>query len=379
MPHHLRDKYCIVGAATTRFGKIPGVSALGWTVEAARLALEDAGIDKSEVDAVLCKYPPTGFQSLWAHKVAQALGIQPPVCATIDQAGATNIGLVQYAMLMIEAGLCHVAVCCYGDNPASGPPGTYARARGIEAAMGWFGVIPGYAMIAQRHMIEFGTTHEHLAAVAISNRKWASKNPNAHMREPITLEDYHNSRWVCWPFHLLDCTLISDGGAAVVVTSADRARHLRKRPVYIMGIGQHHIAWDLPNRPTLTTSGAKISGEIAFRMAGIKPQDVDVLELYDCFTIVPIITLEDYGFCKKGEGGPFVAEGNTAPGGRFPTSTSGGLLSESGMAGMQLIVEAVRQLRGEAGERQVKDAEIAVVSGQGGIMHTHSTLVLRRG
>jgi acetyl-CoA acetyltransferase len=171
---------------------------------------------------------------------------------------------------------------------------------------------------------------------------------------------------------------VSDGGAAVVVTSAGRAAHLKKAPVYVMGIGQHHIAWDLPERPTLTTSGAKVSGETAFQMAGITPDDVDICELYDCFTIVPIITLEDYGFCAKGEGGAFVEDGRTGPGGALPVNTGGGLLSESGMAGMQLLVEAVRQLRGECGERQVTGPEIAVVSGQGGIMHSHATAVLRR-
>ena len=164
----------------------------------------------------------------------------------------------------------------------------------------------------------------------------------------------------------------------VIIAAAGRAAHLKKAPVYVMGIGQHHIAWDLPERPTLTTSGAKVSGETAFQMAGITPDDVDICELYDCFTIVPIITLEDYGFCAKGEGGAFVEDGRTGPGGALPVNTGGGLLSESGMAGMQLLVEAVRQLRGECGERQVTGPEIAVVSGQGGIMHSHATAVLRR-
>ena len=375
----LKDRYCIVGAANTRFGKVPGVSALGFAAESAKLAIEDAGLEKDDIDAVLCKYPPTAFQSLWAHKVSQALGIQPKIAATIDQAGATNIGLVQYAMMAIEAGLITTAVCCYGDNPLSGTPGTYARMVGsTDAAYGLLGPTSGYAMIAQRHMMEYGTTSRQLGAVAVSTRAWASKNPNAHKREPITIEDHQSSRYVVWPLHLLDCCLVSDGGAAVVVTSAERARDLRHPPVYIMGIGQHHIAWDLPQRPTLTTSGAKVSGEMAFKMAGITPRDVDVCELYDCFTHVPLMTLEDYGFCEKGEGGAFVEDGKTAPGGSLPMSTSGGLLSESGMAGMQLIVEAVSQLRGVCGDRQVKDAEIALVSGQGGIMHTHATLILRR-
>jgi acetyl-CoA acetyltransferase len=373
----LKDRYCIVGASTTRFGRVPGVSALAFTVEAAQLAIHDAGLEKQEVDAVLCKYPPSGFQSLWAHKVSEALGIQPKIAATVDQAGASNIGLVQYAMMAIEAGLITTAVCCYGDNPLSGPPGTYSRARGTESAYGLFGAPSGYAMIAQRHMIEFGTTSEQLGHVAVATRAWASKNPNAHRRDAMTLEHHQSSRYVAWPLHLLDCCLVSDGGAAVVVTSAERARDLKKPPVYVMGIGQHHIAWDLPQRPTLTTSGAKISGQMAFQMADITPRDVDVCELYDCFTIVPIITLEDYGFCAKGDGGSFVENGTTGPGGPLPMNTGGGLLSESGMAGMQLIVEAVRQLRGECDERQVETPEIAVVSGQGGIMHSHATMILR--
>jgi acetyl-CoA acetyltransferase len=374
----LKDKYCIVGAATTAFGRVPGRTALDFTVEAAKLAVEDAGLNKADIDAVLCKYPPTAFQSLWAHKVSQALGLQPKIAATIDQAGATNIGLVQYAVMAIDAGLITTAVCAYGDNPLSGPPGTYGRPRGSDAAFGLFGAPSGYAMITQRHMIEYGTSSRQLGAVAVATRAWAALNPNAHKREPITLEDHQRSRYVVWPLRLLDCCLVSDGGAAVVVTSAERAKDLQKPPVYIMGMGQHHIAWDVSQRPTLTTSGAKISGEMAFQMAGITPQDIDVCELYDCFTIVPIITLEDYGFCAKGEGGAFVEDGKTGPGGSLPMNTAGGLLSESGMAGMQLIVEAVRQLRGECGARQVRDANIALVSGQGGIMHTHATLILRR-
>lgn len=373
----LKDKYCIAGVATTKFGRVPGVSALAFTTEAAQLAIEDAGLEKSDIDAVLCKYPPSNFQGLWAHKVSETLGIQPKIAATIDQAGASNIGLVQYAMMAIEAGLITTAVCCYGDNPLSGPPGTYSRVQGTASAYGMFGAPSGYAMIAQRHMTEFGTTSEQLGHMAVSTRGWASKNPNAHRQEPMTIEDHQQSRYVSEPLHLLDCCLVSDGGAAVVVTSAERAKSLKKPPVYVMGIGQHHIAWDLPQRPTLTTSGAKISGEMAFQMAGVTPQDIDVCELYDCFTIVPIITLEDYGFCAKGDGGAYVESGITAPGGKLPVNTSGGLLSESGMAGMQLIVEAVRQLRGECDERQVDDANIALVSGQGGIMHSHATMILR--
>jgi acetyl-CoA acetyltransferase len=195
---------------------------------------------------------------------------------------------------------------------------------------------------------------------------------------PITIEDHQSSRFVVEPLRLLDCCLVSDGGAAVVITSAERARNLRKPPVYIAGIGQSHPVTDIGQRYPITETGAKGSGEMAFRMAGIEPKDVDVAEIYDCFTITVLMTLEEYGFCKKGEGGAFVEGGRIELGGELPVNTAGGLLSETGMPGMQLIVEAVRQLRGECGPRQVKDAKIAIVSNQGGIMTTHSTLILRR-
>jgi acetyl-CoA acetyltransferase len=374
----LKDKYAIVGAAATRFGRLPGSTTVGLTVEAAKLAIEDSGIDKSEIDCVLTKFPRTGFVNLYAHRIAQHLGIVPTIAAEIDNAGATNATLVQYAAMAIDAGMIKTAVCCYGDNPVTAARGTYEGSRGNSAAYGLFGAAAGYAMITLRHMHEFGTTSRQLGVVAVSTRKWASLNPNAQMRTPITIEDHQNSRWVAWPLHLLDCCLVSDGGAAVVVTSAERARSLKQPPVYVMGMGQMHIAWELTHRPMLTEAGGRQSGELAFRMAEITPKDVDVAQIYDCFTITPIMTLEDYGFCGKGEGGAFVEDGRIEPGGELPMNTSGGLLSESGMAGMQLIVEAVRQLRGECGERQVKDAEIACVSLQGGIMHTHSTLILRR-
>jgi acetyl-CoA acetyltransferase len=311
--------------------------------------------------------------------VAQGLGIVPRVTATLDAAGASNINLIAYACMLIETGQAKAAVISYGDNPVTGSRAAYSRLSGADAAHGLFGAPSNYAMVARRHMAEFGTTQDQLGAVALTCRAHAALNDNAQFRDPITLDDYHNSRYVAEPFHLLDCCPVSDGGAAVVVTSAERARDLRRPPVSISGWGQSHPAWDLPYRRDWTTSGAKHSGEAAFAMAGITPGDVDFVELYDCFTIVPIITLEDYGFCAKGEGGAFVQDGRIALGGELPLNTSGGLLSETGMPGMQLIVEAVRQLRGDCGPRQVEGARVGVVSNQGGIMTTHATLVLRTG
>lgn len=375
----LKDKYCIVGVGMTKVGRVPGVASHGFNLEAIKYAIEDAGLEKKDVDGVLIKAPTSDFSMLYAAKVTQLLGITPKVNCMIDAAGATNAMMVQYAMMAIDAGLCSTVVCSYGDNPLSGPSGTYARGRGSDAAYGMFGAPSGYALVAQRYMHEYGTTSRQLGAIAVACRKHACMNPNAQMYgRPMTIEDHQKSRFVVEPLRLFDCCLVSDGGGAVVVTSAERARNLKKPPVFIMGMGQSHPVTDIGQRYPITETGAKGSGEIAFQMAGITPEDVDIAQIYDCFTITLLITLEEYGFCRKGEGGAFVEEGRIEIGGELPVNTSGGLLSETGMPGMQLIIEAVRQLRGEGGPRQVKDAEIAVVSNQGGIMTTHSTLVLRR-
>ena len=244
------------------------------------------------------------------------------------------------------------------------------------ASYGWFGIAPGYAMIARRHMEQYGTTHEQLGAVAVVCRANGADNPNAQLRKPITLDEYLASRWIAEPLRRDDCCLVSDSGGAVVVMSAKRAKGLKvKAPVPILGFGQGQTSWEVAQRPDLTATEAAVSAKTAFRMAGLAPQDIDVAQIYDCFTITPILTLEDYGFCRKGEGGPFVASGAIARGGDLPMNTSGGLLSETGMPGMQLVIEGVRQMRGEA-TLQVKGAETCIVSNQGGVMHTHSTLIL---
>lgn len=372
----LRGKYAIVGVGNTRYGKVPGISALTHNIDAIATAIEDSGISKSEVDAVLTKAPSSDFQMLWSAKVSQSLGIVPNVTATLDQAGASNIGLIGYAIMCMEMGMCTTAVISYGDNPVTGKRAFYNRPRGEEAAYGFFGAPLAYAMAARRHMVEFGTTSEQLGHVAVNARHNASMNPNAQFQNPITLEEHQASRFVAEPFHLLDCCPVSDGGAAIVVTSAERARDLKQKPVYVLGLGQGHPAWDLQHRETLTTSGAKLSGEMAFAMAGLSPGDMQFAQLYDCFTIVPLITLEDYGFCEKGEGGAFVSSGNIELSGSIPLNTSGGLLGETGMPGMQLVLEGVRQIRGQCGTRQVKGASVGIVSGQGGIMTTHATMIL---
>jgi acetyl-CoA acetyltransferase len=373
----LRDKYAIVGVGNTEYGKLPGRSSYSLNIEAIKNALDDAGLSVKDVDGVLCKYPSSNFENLYSAKIAQQLGIYPKLIATIDQAGASNISLITYAAMAIEAGMCEVVVCSYGDNPLTRTKSHYSKPRGEQGPFGLFGTPASYAMITQRHMYEYGTTSEQLGAIAVACRKHASLNPNAFFQKPMTIEDHQNSRMLADPLRLFDCCPITDGGAAVIVTSAERAKSLRRKPVYISGFGQSHISKEVPYRKNLHESGAKRSAEQAYKMAGLSPQDVDVAQIYDCYTITALMTLEEYGFCKKGEGGAFVENGRIEIGGELPVNTAGGLLSETGMPGMQLIVEGVRQLRGECGERQVNDANVCIVSNQGGIMQTHSTLLLR--
>jgi len=374
----LQHRYCIVGVGNTAYGRNPGLSQMGHNVTAIRAALEDAGLTTDDVDGVLTKTPTSTFPGLWSTRVAEALRIVPKVCATIDQAGASNIGLIQFAIGAIELGQAEVVVCSYGDNPATGSRSSYAAPKGDAALAGLFGAPSAYAMAARRHMAMYGTTHEQLGNVAVAHRYHASLNPNAQFQDPLTLEDYHNSRWLAEPFHLVDCCPVSDSGAAWIVTTEERAKALKQPPVYIEGLGQGHPAWDFHRRGDLTVSGANVSGEAAFRNSGLGPSDMDFCQIYDCFTIVPLITLEDYGFVQKGEGGSFYEGKRTHLGGELPINTSGGLLSETGMPGPHLILEAVRQLRGAyAGtERQIEGAEVGLVSQQGGIMTTHATMIL---
>jgi acetyl-CoA acetyltransferase len=229
-----------------------------------------------------------------------------------------------------------------------------------------------------RHMHQYGTTHEQLAEIAVATRKWAMLNPKAMMREPLSIDDVLSSRWVSYPFHLLDCCLVTDAGGAVVVTSAERAQDCKKKPVWVLGSGEATTHMSLANMPDLTTSPAAISGPRAFQMAGVSHQDLDVVEVYDSFSYTALVTLEALGFCKPGEGGAFVSGQRTAPGGDFPLNTSGGGLSYThpGMYGMFLLIEATRQLRGECYERQVPNAKLALVNGTGGALSSTGTLIL---
>lgn len=374
----MRGRVVVAGIGHTEYGKLPGRDVTGLNVEASRNALADAGVEKDAVDAVFAKYPTSQYRSMYGQTVAEALGLHPRIGGVWDQGGATNISMMSFAAMAIEHGQCEIAIVTTADNPKTGTRQAYERAWGDDAMYGWFGTPAGYAMIAQRHMAEFGTTHEQLGAIAVAARRHGAANPDAQLRKAITLDDYAQSRPVVDPLRRDDCCLISDGAAAVVLMSADRARELNvPDPVPMLGFGQGQTSWEVVQRPVLTATAAASSAATAFAMAGMSPSDIDVAQLYDCFTIAPLMTLEDYGFCRKGEGGKFVEGGRIEVGGELPINTSGGLLSETGMPGMQLVMEGVRQIRGTSAN-QVPDARNCVVSNQGGIMHTHSTLILGR-
>jgi acetyl-CoA acetyltransferase len=375
----LRGRVAIVGAGESdEMGKLPNKSAFALHAEGARNALANAGLRKDDVDAVFSA-------GLWmGSETAEYLGIRPRYVDGTQIGGCSFIAHVQHAMAAIEAGVCEVALITHGESGASriGMPGTRFGADStrlqFEAPFGLAGPPTGYALAAARHMHEFGTTSEQLAEVAVATRKWAQLNPRAAMRDPLTVEEVLASRMISWPLHLLDCCLVTDAGGAVVVTSAERARDLPRRPVYVLGTGEASTHVMVSQMPDFARwEAARLSGERAFAMAGVTHADVDVAMFYDAFTIVPIMGLEALGFCKEGEGGAFVAGQRTAPGGDFPMNTNGGGLSytHTGMYGMFTLVEAVRQLRGECGPRQVAGARVAVCHGLGGMFSAAATLV----
>lgn len=366
----------IAGIGQTAFGRLPGRDTLALNAEACRKALADAGIERGLVDGLMCKVPTSRVEMMYGQKLAEALALQPKVGGVWDQGGASSNSMVSLAAMMIEQGQCEVVLISLADNPKSGTRQAYEKGWGEDAVFGWFSVAAGYAMLARRHMIDLGTTAEDLAAIAIACRRHGAANPDAQLRKPLDLETYLAAPWVAEPLRRDDCCLISDGAAAVVVMAESKARELKiAQAVPVLGYGQGQTSWEVPQRSDLTHTMAGAAADTAYRMSGLGPKDMDVAQLYDCFTITVLMTLEAYGFCKPGQGAGFVRGGNLELGGGLPINTAGGLLAETGMPGMQLITEAVRQLRGQS-VNQVKGAAKAIVSNQGGIMHTHSTLIL---
>jgi acetyl-CoA acetyltransferase len=380
----MKDKAAIVGVGYTPQGKVPGRSSLSFHVEAARNAIKDAGLRPGDVDGLLIQ-PTMGDMSVTAVLVAQHLGIRARFLASQDSFGASAACQAQHAVWAVAHGYADYVVCSYGENARSGIS-KYGTALNGGSEYGMFGAASLYALAARRGMHEFGTGPETWSEIAVAQRRWANLNPAAAMYEkPMTFDDYYNSGFVIEPFRLMDICLISDGGRAFIVTTAERARDCKKMPVYIMGMGQDHPADNAPQAGYLTgPTGAKRSGEAAFKMAGIAKDDPDAVEMYDCFTYTVELELIDYGFFKKGEGKDFLKADRMSPGGDFPINTSGGLLSEAYQQGFTPLTEAVLQLRGECGDRQLgpatntKRPEIILVSNNGGVLQTHSTLILGR-
>lgn len=386
--HDFRGRAAIVGIAESVLGEAPDETIWSMQAKAAVEALDDAGVGLEEVDAVFCA---AGGQAFTASlQLAEYLGISPSYTDSTNIGGSSFEAHLGHALLAIGSGACEVALICYGSRqrtersrrlaPGGMTPGQIAQTLPgqFEAPYGLPMPLGAYALAAQRHMAEFGTTSEQLAQIAVDTRRWASMNPKAWFRDPITIEDVLESPMIASPLHRLDCCLVTDGGGALVVTSSERAADCRKRPVYVLGWGESHDHAMISQMPDLTSTAAVRSGKRAFEMAGFVPEDMDVIELYDSFTITVLLALEDLGFCKKGEGGAFVEDGRLGPGGSLPTNTSGGGLSycHPGMFGIFLLIEAVRQLRGECGERQVHDATTALAHGCGGVLSSAATALL---
>lgn len=372
----MRGKAVIAGVGHTTYGKHPGRDRIDLIVEAVRNAIDDAGVEKAMVDGVLVKMANSAPSILYGQKVAEALGIQPKVGGSLDQGGAANIALISYAAMAIEAGLMEMAIICYGDTPRTGSRAVYHRPRGDAAAYGWYSTAAGYAMIHQAYKQEHNPPDEHFGAIAVQCRQNALDNPHAHLKVPLMMDDYLAGNYLVEPMRRDDCCLVSDGGAAVIVTSAERAKQLGiDKAVPILGFGQGQESWDVHLRPELTRTMAETSAYTAYGMAGLVPDDIDIAQLYDCFTITALQTMEDYGLSPRGQAGAFALDQGISPDGKLPLNTSGGLLSESGTPGLQLVIEGVRQMRGDA-RLQVKKAETCIVSNQGGSMHTHATMIL---
>ncbi|MGZ5094929.1 MAG: thiolase C-terminal domain-containing protein [Burkholderiales bacterium] len=380
----------IAGVGTSRVGQVADRSALQLQADAAQAALADAGLRMTDIDGLLTTPVRVEHWNMPCGVVANHLGVKASYLSTVDVAGASGCAMIHQAAMAVATGQASAVLCVAGQNLLT--HGSRAKAVKSMAEGGsahpqfevpYGPIVPSlYALVAQRHMHEFGTTPEQMAEVAVTLRRHASLNPNAHKRELITVSDVLKSRMITAPLHILDCAIVSDGAAAAIVTSVERAHDLKKRPVHLLGQGYGLRHSHIGEHVDLMSTGAVDSGRGAFKAAGLTPADIDVAQIYDCFTITVIIELEDLGFCKKGEGGQFVEGGRIGIGGELPVTTHGGLLSggHPGLGGGFFhVVEAVRQLRGEAAERQVRDAEVALVHGNGGVISIHCTIILGRG
>jgi acetyl-CoA acetyltransferase len=384
MPDSISGKTAIVGVAESdQIGRVPDKPAIMLHAEAARSALAEAGLTKDDVDGLFT----AGISTL---ELGEYLGIEPKVTDTTSVGGSSFVIHIAHAATAIATGRCEVALVTHGESGRSrvgmsGYPSGPQLLRGqFEAPFGCPQPVGAYALACSRHMYEFGTTKQQLAEIAVATRKWAMLNPKAMMQDPITIDDVLSSRVISWPFNLLDCCLVTDAGGAYVMTSVERARALQQKPAVVLGVGEGHDHAMISQMPSYTSFAARDSGQRAFDMAGVGRDEIDLAMIYDSFTYTVLLSLEELGFCGKGEGGAFVSNQRTAPGGEFPMNTSGGGLSYThpGMYGMFAIIEGVRQLRGDyadQGIRQVPDCKLAVVHGTGGVLSSAGTAILARG
>jgi len=374
----------IAGLGMTAVGKVYGRTPADFAADAVRRAVADAGLQLADVDGLLTSSGVTGGISI---DLQRDLGLTDlRMLSHLQSYGATAGTMMQVAALAVMSGTASVVACVFADSPLQ-PDRSAGAAYGTRRApAGWWGLLgasgviganPMYALAARRHMARFGTTTEQLGHVAVAQRAWAVLNPAAQQREPITLADHQASRWIAEPLRLLDCCLVSNGGIAVIVTSAERAAGLAQPPVHVLGWAQSHPGHYLRRHPDFgLVTGAATAGPAALEMAGVALADVDVVQLYDCYTYTVLVTLEDYGFCAKGDGGPFVASGLLGPTGKLRLNTGGGQLSGYYLWGMTPVAEAIIQARGQGGERQSDQHDIVLVSGNGGVLDHHATLVL---
>ncbi len=387
MDRTLRGKAAVVGVADA-VSPTGQLELRGRALEAqmAKEALADAGLTLADVDGV-CHHQSSML-------FAEYLGIEARFTDSTMTGGSAFEVYLEHAASAIAAGVAECVLVVFAQTPRADRAAAKAAGGGGGGRPGgWGGPNPmmewempygmqmpkgAYALAASRHMATFGTTSEQLAQIAVSTREWAMKNPRAKHQDPLTIDEVLASEMTASPLHKLDCCLVTDGGGAFVVTSAERARDLPKPPAYVLGAATANSHMMISQMPDLTTTPGAVSGPHAFGMAGITPDDVDVFMGYDSFTITMLLHLEDLGFCPKGEGGRFVEDGVLGPGGALPSNTNGGGLSYThpGMYGMFLVVEAVRQLRGECESRQVEGAEIAVAHGSGMVLSCMSTAVL---
>jgi acetyl-CoA acetyltransferase len=383
----LRNKAVIVGVGESDIGRLPHMTGLGLNAQAARRAIEDAGLRPQDIDGLLTAYSFTEPYFMLGSVLAEYLGIKPTYCSSIVVGGASPTVMLHHAAQAIATKAAEVVLVCAGENRATGMSRDDAVSALAAVGHPYFeapygiGIPSLYAMVAQAYMHKYGTTREQMAAVAVNTRANALLHPNAHMKEPLTVEAVLQSKPISDPLHMYDCCLISDAGGAFIVTSPEYAMERGMTPVFLAGIGESHTHEHLTSAPSLTEFGAAESSRLAYNMAGLGPGDMDAAMLYDCFSIVPIIEIEELGLVERGAGGVFFADGHAGIEGALPVNTHGGMLSHAhagAVGGLMAIIEATRQLRHEAGLRQVADAAAIVVHGEGGILSSHCTAILTK-